>query len=87
MLLLGGPLFGASMHVDLRTVLRFAGERNEEVDVARDERGLGHDADRMLETGQHLQHGARDLPLPLDRLIGIGIGPQRDRCDAVASCE
>ena len=44
-----------------------------------DQRGLGDDADRMAGLGQHLQDAARDAVAALDRLVGIGVGAQRDR--------
>ena len=56
----------------------------QDVDVARDQRRLGDDADRMVGSRQHLEDRARDAPLALDRLVGIGICPERDRLRRVA---
>ncbi len=58
--------------------------RCEDVDVAHDQRRLGHDADGMAGALQHLQDRARDLPLALDRLIGIGVGAERDGVGLIA---
>ena len=48
------------------------------IDVAGHQRRLGDDADRMAGAFQHFENAAHDLPLALDRLIGIGIGADRD---------
>ena len=56
----------------------------EDVDVADDERRLGDDADRMPRPLQHLEDRPRDPPLALDRLVGIGIGAERDQLRLIA---
>ena len=45
---------------------------------------LGRDRQRMRALGEHLDHLPGDPPLALDRLVGIGVGAQRDRLAAVA---
>ncbi len=50
----------------------------QDVDVARDHARLGRDGHRMVEPLQHFQDAARDLEIPLDGLVGVGIGSQRD---------
>jgi len=50
----------------------------QDIDIARHQRSLGDDPDRMSKRLQHLQHLAHDPPLPLDRLIGIGVRPDGD---------
>ena len=39
--------------------------------------------DRMVRARQHLQHAAGDAVLPLDGLIGVGVGAERDHRRAV----
>ena len=52
---------------------------DEHVDVARDERALGDDADRQSFTlRQSLEHGPRDPKAPLGRLVRIGGGADHD---------
>ncbi len=58
--------------------------RRQQVEVALDQRALGRDRQRMVALGEHLDHGARDLPLALDRLVRVGVGAERDRLAAVA---
>lgn len=58
--------------------------RRQQVDVAFDQGRLGDQTDRMIAIVQHLQHVARDAQFAFDRLIGIGIAPQRDRLAAIA---
>ena len=48
------------------------------VDVARHQRGLGDDADRMAGAVEHFQNAAHHLVFALDRLIRIGVGADRD---------
>jgi hypothetical protein len=67
-------------HLD-QIALRHAGEN---VEIAQDERRLGHDADRMAVTLEHLQDVPHHLMLPLDRLVGIGIGADGDGAGHVA---
>ena len=54
------------------------GHPRQNIDVARHQRRLGDDADRMAGALQHFEDAAHDLPLALDRLIGIGVGADRD---------
>jgi hypothetical protein len=58
--------------------------RRKDVDVAGHQRRLGDDPDRMVERLQHLQDFAHDAPFPLDRLVGVRIGADRDRARLVA---
>ena len=37
----------------------------------------------MMAGVEHVDHRRRQFQLPLDRLVGIGVGPQRDRRDPV----
>ena len=60
------------------------GHRLQNVDVARDQRRFGDDADWMVRLRQHFEDRSRDAPLPFDRLIRIGICPKRDRLRLVA---
>ena len=53
--------------------------RPEDVDVALDQRRLGDQPDRLAELGTHLKHRARDLPVTLHRLVGVGVGADRNR--------
>ena len=55
----------------------------ENVDVAGHQRRFGDDADRVACTLQHFENAAHDLPLALDRLVGIGIGADRDHARLV----
>ena len=48
------------------------------VDVAQHQRRLGHDADRMAGALEHFEDAAHHLVFALDRLIGIGVGADRD---------
>ena len=50
----------------------------EDIDIAHDERRLRHDADGMRGLLQHLEDRAHDETLALDRLIGVGVRPDRD---------
>ena len=50
----------------------------EDVDVARHQRRLGHDADRMAGAVEHFEDAAHHLVFALDRLIRIGVGADRD---------
>ena len=49
-----------------------------------DRRRLGDDRHRMPALRQHLEDAARDLEPALERLVGIGVGAERDRLAAVA---
>jgi hypothetical protein len=60
------------------------GHGRDEVDVALDERRLGHDRERMLVRRENLEDAARDLPFALDRLIRVGVAAERDRVALVA---
>ena len=63
------------------------GHLSEDVDVARDEGRFRDDADRMVRTVEHFQDRTGDLEAPFDRLVGIGIGPERDGPRLVARAE
>ena len=67
---------------DLGEIAR--GHAAEDIDVARDQVRFGDDADRMAGAFQHLEDAAHDLVAPLDRLVGIRVGADRDRARAVA---
>ncbi len=56
----------------------------QDVEVAHDQRRLGDDADRMRHPIEHLENAAHDLQIALDRLIGIGVGADRDHARLVA---
>ena len=58
--------------------------RSQEVEVALDERRLGHDAHRVVALGEHLEDLAGDLVLALDRLVAVGVGAERDAGGLVA---
>ena len=67
------------MVTDSATFARFfLGHFAQDIEIAQHQRRLGDDADRMTGVAQHFQDLARDLPFPLDRLIGVGIGAERD---------
>ncbi len=59
------------------------GHRREEIEVAQHEIGFGDDADGMAGARQDLENGAGDAIAPLDRLIGVGVGAERDDPRAV----
>ena len=67
---------------DLGEIAR--GHAAEDIDVARDQVRLGDDPDRMAGAFQHFEDAAHDLVAPLDRLIRIRVGADRDRARAVA---
>ena len=70
---------GSSVVTESATLTRpSSAMRLQDVDVARHQRRLGDDADRMAELGQHLQDLPRDAVAALDRLVGIGVGAERD---------
>ena len=60
------------------------GQPRQDVEVAQDQRRLGHDADRMAGALQHFEDAAHHLVLALDRLVGIGVGADRDGARLVA---
>ena len=57
----------------------------EQVDVAQQPVGLGGDQQRMPRLGEHFDHGTRDAPFALDRLIAVGIRADRERSGFVAA--
>ncbi len=66
---------GGDRHVQHQGVA--FGDLGQQVDVARDQAGLGDDAQPMpLTPGKYLQQAARDAHPPFDRLVGIGGGAQ-----------
>ena len=48
------------------------------LEVAQNQRRLGHDADRVAEPVEHFEDPAHHLMLALDRLVRIGVGADRD---------
>ena len=50
----------------------------EDVDVARHQRGLGDECDRVIVRGEHFENAARDLQILLDRLVDIRVASQHD---------
>ncbi len=56
----------------------------QDIRVANDPVRFGGDRHRVLRFSEHLQHRTGDPPLGFDRLVGIGIGPDRHRPDDVA---
>ncbi len=48
------------------------------VGIARDQRRFRDDANRVAGALHHFENAAHDLPVALDRLIGIGVGADRD---------
>ncbi|MNL20850.1 hypothetical protein D3C87_1421180 [compost metagenome] len=56
----------------------FRGHVGKDVDIAHDQRRLRHDHHRMIGRLQHFEDLAHDPPFPLNRLIGIGIGADRN---------
>ena len=75
-----GAVEGGDAHADAATV--GAGHGAEDVEVALHPRGLGDDHHRMPAFGEHFEDGAGDPEVALDRLVGVGVGPQRDRAQA-----
>ena len=61
-----------------------AGELLQQVEVAQDARRLGDDAEGMARLGQHLDDAAGDPQPALERLIGVGVGAERERLRHVA---
>ena len=62
----------------------FTGHLFENVEVGQHPVGLGGDGHRMAGIEAHFQHRAGDAVPAFDRLVGIGIGPHRDRARLVA---
>ncbi len=60
------------------------GHARQDVEIARDERRFGHDADRVAGLVQDFQDLAHDAVSPLDRLVGIGVGADRHRAHLIA---
>ena len=52
--------------------------RRQEIDVALDRRVLGDETDRLIELAADFDDRARDFPLALDRLIGVGVDADHD---------
>jgi hypothetical protein len=69
-------------HEDLHQIE--ACQRLQQIDVALDEGGLGHDAHRMPGLGEHFEDTAGEAEFALDRLIGVGVGAEHDRRTPVA---
>ena len=72
-----GAVEGGDAHADAATV--GASHGAEDVEVALHPCGLGDDHHRMPAFGEHFEDGAGDPEIALDRLVGVGVGPQRDR--------
>ena len=60
------------------------GHAGQDVDIPGHEVRFGHDTDRMAGAIEHLQDAPHDPVPPLDRLIGVGIGADRDGARRVA---
>ena len=56
----------------------------QQVQIVQHAIGFGGDCYRMARLQAHFEHLPCDPIAPLDRLVGIGIGPHRDRCGLVA---
>ena len=85
-----GSMRARELAVERRQRQRDLGEpalrhRRQDVDVARHQRRFRDDADRDdWRATAPRRICAHDAPLPLDRLIGIGVGADRDRARLVA---
>ena len=55
------------------------GHRRKQINIARHKGRFRHNADRVVEPRQNLQHLTHDPPLPLDWLVGVGIRADRNR--------
>ena len=55
----------------------------QDVDVALDQRRFGDDGDGMPGLAQHFENAAHDLEFAFGRLVGIGVGAERDRRAAI----
>ena len=74
---------GSSVVTDSATFASLRSAMRARMSMSRsDQRRLGHDADRMAGALQHFQNAAHHLILPLDRLVWIGIGADRDHASA-----
>ena len=77
--------FGSSVVTESATLHQIAlGHARENVEVAQHQRRFRHDADRMTGALQHFENTPHDLVAPLDRLVRIGIGADRDDLRLVA---
>ena len=56
----------------------------DQVEIGQHPIGFGGDGDRMARVETHLEYLARDPVAAFDRLVGIGIGPHRNRARLVA---
>ena len=59
------------------------GQLGQQVEIGEHAVGLGGDRNRMARVEAHFEHLPRDPVACLDRLVGIGIGPHRQRARAV----
>ena len=66
-------------HAQVDRALDGARQVGEQVPVAHDHRALRDDPDRRAAVQQRGERSARELVVPLDRLVRIGRGAQRDR--------
>ena len=60
---------------------RHAGE---DIDIARHQRRLGDDADRVVVAVEHLEHAPRQCEAALGRLVGVRVGAHGDHAAAIA---
>ena len=56
----------------------------EDVRIARDQRRLGHDADRVVVPVEHLEDTPCDSEAALGRLVGVGVGAHRNHPALIA---
>ncbi len=78
-----GSMFCASSPSSVVTETPHGGQplgrhRGKDVEVAGDQPALGHDRDRVIMGGQHLEDRARDLQPSFNGLIGVGVGAHGD---------
>ena len=58
--------------------------RREQIEVAHHRGRFGDDCQRMPAAREHLEHATGDPQPSLDRLVGVGVGAERDRLALVA---
>ena len=84
-----GSILRASVGIERRHRQRDLGQialghARENVEIAQHQRRLGDDADRMAGAVEHFENAAHHLVAPLDRLIRVGIGADRDHLRLIA---
>ena len=78
---------GSSVVTDNATLTRLRSRHaRQDVEIAQHQRRFGDDADRMAAALEHLEDAAHHPIFALDRLIGIGVGADRDGARLVAGC-